>query len=137
MQYYWGFFHDFTQANFQGRIQQVSLGGAIFCLNWELSLIKAWLYCKKDVVYFKHCYDKTDNSKMALHHQCRFPSCSKSWWIMLLSQVLEGMIAPIDRPKIRPCYFHWWASPETKTCTSIKLFKNAILVCLKLYGLIG
>ena len=43
--------------------------------------------------------------KVALNRECCFPRYTKSWWIKLLSQVLEGKIAPIAPPPwIRPCY---------------------------------
>jgi len=33
----------------------------------------------------QHCCDKTMDVKIALNRECYFPSCTKSWWIKLLS----------------------------------------------------
>jgi len=50
----------------------------------------------------QHCCDKTMDDKMALHRECCFPNCTKSWWMKLLLWVWGWMIVPIAPSWISP-----------------------------------
>jgi len=70
----------------QGRIQPVSLGGAISGIFGSQFSVPVH-YCKRHEVglYFTTLLWQKMDVKMALYHECCFPNCTKSWWIKLLS----------------------------------------------------
>jgi len=42
-------------------------------------------YCKGDEVYLTTLLWQKMDGKLALHRECCFPNCTKSWWKKLLS----------------------------------------------------
>jgi len=74
----------FVLAPGQGRIQPVSLVGAILVISgsqvsWRLR------YCKRDEVYFRKLLLQNMDDKIALYRKGCFPNCKESYCIKFLS----------------------------------------------------
>jgi len=85
----------------QGRIQPVSLGGAISVIFG--SQVSLRVHSVKEMKYTsQHCCDKTVDGKMALYRECCFLNCSKIIVKKVTFVGFRRVIAPIALPWIRP-----------------------------------